>query len=497
MSRHEGVSCDSCLKGNFTGKRYKCLVCYDYDLCSACYDAGVASTTRHLAEHPMQCILTRSDFDLYFGGESVSAEQHQSYTCPHCGRMGFTDLLLLEHVSNEHADTTTEVVCPVCAAYPGGEPNHVIDDLAAHLMLEHRTSANELDVQLSGMRAVRRIPHHGRSVANPRTRRAANMQYQPPGSTLMVLSPGDRDREAMDPIAELLSQLSSVRSRTAAAQSVSSQLQQLEMQLHSSSRSSATARLQAERLTAAQAAAMSGIPDPLGRSVTTISFPSTAAAAAAEQQSASAAASSVSSSATSRDRSSFLLARLGDTKKSESEQQNVEMERADKSMFVQELLLALLAEGNDQQKIDYKALLSPAPAVTVTQPAAVSIDSKSAAQQVAAPTLGIAASSVQQQQQNHQQQQSPMQQNALADSTVSVDHPVGTAAVSHVGGGRSNVHTSSSAPSSDGRILPPHSAASLGSRAVSTKRKSAPASNTNKASKEVSSAAGTNAAKRH
>jgi len=35
-------------------------------------------------------------------------------------------------------------VCPVCAAYPGGEPNHVIDDLAAHLMLEHRSSTNEL-----------------------------------------------------------------------------------------------------------------------------------------------------------------------------------------------------------------------------------------------------------------------------------------------------------------------------------------------------------------
>jgi len=35
-------------------------------------------------------------------------------------------------------------VCPVCAAYPGGEPNHVIDDLAAHLMLEHRTSNNDL-----------------------------------------------------------------------------------------------------------------------------------------------------------------------------------------------------------------------------------------------------------------------------------------------------------------------------------------------------------------
>jgi len=60
------------------------------------------------------------------------------------------------------------------------------------------------DVQLSGMRgAVRRIPHHGRSAANPRTRRAAaNVQYQSsPGSTLMVLSPGERDRDPMDPIA--------------------------------------------------------------------------------------------------------------------------------------------------------------------------------------------------------------------------------------------------------------------------------------------------------
>ena len=29
-------------------------------------------------------------------------------------------------------------VCPVCAALPGGDPNHVTDDFAAHLTLEHR-----------------------------------------------------------------------------------------------------------------------------------------------------------------------------------------------------------------------------------------------------------------------------------------------------------------------------------------------------------------------
>uniref|UniRef100_A0A803Y6D4 RING-type E3 ubiquitin transferase n=1 Tax=Meleagris gallopavo TaxID=9103 RepID=A0A803Y6D4_MELGA len=53
--------CDACLKGNFRGRRYKCLICYDYDLCATCYESG-ATTTRHTTDHPMQCILTRVDF---------------------------------------------------------------------------------------------------------------------------------------------------------------------------------------------------------------------------------------------------------------------------------------------------------------------------------------------------------------------------------------------------------------------------------------------------
>ena len=59
-----GVSCDSCLKSNFRGKRYKCLICYDYDLCATCFEAG-ATTTRHTTDHPVQCIITRSDFGRF------------------------------------------------------------------------------------------------------------------------------------------------------------------------------------------------------------------------------------------------------------------------------------------------------------------------------------------------------------------------------------------------------------------------------------------------
>lgn len=87
MNRHDGVNCDSCLKSNFRGRRYKCLICYDYDLCATCYEAGAANS-RHSADHPMQCILTRADFNLYYGGDPLASPiSALSYTCPYCGKM--------------------------------------------------------------------------------------------------------------------------------------------------------------------------------------------------------------------------------------------------------------------------------------------------------------------------------------------------------------------------------------------------------------------------
>ncbi|XP_072768144.1 E3 ubiquitin-protein ligase KCMF1 isoform X2 [Nerophis lumbriciformis] len=339
MSRHEGVSCDACLKGNFRGRRFKCLICYDYDLCASCYESG-ATTTRHTTEHPMQCILTRVDYDLYYGGDTFSVEQPQAFTCPYCGKMGFTETSLQEHVTSEHAETSTEVICPICAALPGGDPNHVTDDFTAHLTLEHR-APRDLD-ESSSVRHVRRMFHPGRGLGGPRARRT-NMHFTS-GSTGGLSSTSTQsstftpsNREAMDPIAELLSQLSGVR-RAAGGQINSSgpsalQLQQLQMQLHMERQQAQAARQQVDtgrhatrrgNNTANSAAGAAAIPPP-----------STAAA----NPGATTESNPLSSSSHN---SQFLLARLNEPKMSEAERQYLEGERADRSLFVQELLLSTL-----------------------------------------------------------------------------------------------------------------------------------------------------------
>lgn len=95
--------------------------------------------------------------------------------------------------------------------------------------MEHRSGSRDLISFLdepSGIRhgGVRRIPHSGRTLGGPRSRRS-NMQFSSSGGGLSTLLPSGR--ESVDPIAELLQQLSGVR--RGAPQP--SQLQQLQMQI--------------------------------------------------------------------------------------------------------------------------------------------------------------------------------------------------------------------------------------------------------------------------
>uniref|UniRef100_A0A2K5YUX1 RING-type E3 ubiquitin transferase n=1 Tax=Mandrillus leucophaeus TaxID=9568 RepID=A0A2K5YUX1_MANLE len=235
---------------------------------------------------------------LYYGGEAFSVEQPQSFTCPYCGKMGCTETSLQEHVTSEHAETSTEVICPICAA---------------------------------GVRHVRRMFHPGRGLGGPRARRS-NMHFTSSstgGLSSSQSSYSPSNREAMDPIAELLSQLSGV-TRSAGGQLNSSgpsasQLQQLQMQLQLEQRHAQATRQQLE--TAHNATRRTNT-----SSVTT----------AITQSTATTNITNTESSQQTLQNSQFLLTRLDDPKMSETERQSMESERADHSLFVQELLLSTL-----------------------------------------------------------------------------------------------------------------------------------------------------------
>jgi len=323
----------------------------------------------------MQCILTRSDYDVFFFGESVALDSPQAFTCPLCGAHGFTEATLRSHVAAEHADPSDEVVCPICASAPGGDPNLVTNDITGHLTVEHSSggtrssssggvSSQSIETGISaseessagGIRHVRRIPHPGRNVTG-RARRT-NMHFSHTAaaagsSALASLSPSNTSRDAMDPIAELLQQLSGVR-RSHAAQSTSSQLQQLQMQLQLERQQANVARQQqiergpsvgANRRstptnsTLANVVAAAGVSSsPLGPLITG----PTNNNANTNQGGASGAGAAAGASAAGFTGSQFLLSRVGLDMESDAEIATQETERMERGQFVQDLLLSTL-----------------------------------------------------------------------------------------------------------------------------------------------------------
>lgn len=84
--------------------------------------------------------------DLYYGGEAVARERAQSFTCVACGRSGFTDASLYEHLRSAHSERPISGLnCPLCVAWRRGDPNRKPDDLMAHIAVEHRLGTTAED----------------------------------------------------------------------------------------------------------------------------------------------------------------------------------------------------------------------------------------------------------------------------------------------------------------------------------------------------------------
>ncbi|CAF4229776.1 unnamed protein product [Rotaria magnacalcarata] len=135
-----GVSCDVCMRKGFPGRRYKCLLCDNYDLCGSCYDAEAASKS-HKNAHPMQCLLTDTAFELFYAGESIPRRTVVSLTCPHCGLSGFISRTLLLHCAEKHPSTeaksTQTVMCPICVTSTVHSSRSRFPLLTDHLVTVH------------------------------------------------------------------------------------------------------------------------------------------------------------------------------------------------------------------------------------------------------------------------------------------------------------------------------------------------------------------------
>ncbi|KAI5706910.1 hypothetical protein M8J75_012499 [Diaphorina citri] len=279
----------------------------------------------------MQCILTRNDLELYYEGEGL--EQQQSFTCPFCGKMGFTESALHEHVTADHTVSTFEVVCPICAAQPGGDPNLITDDFASHLSLEHRSGPRDLisflDEPSGSRHSVRRIPHPTRGMGSSRNRNRTNMHFSSSGNATSSLT----TRETVDPIAELLSQLSGVR-RNTGSNSSTSQLAQIQMQLQIERQQVRAARQQLERL-------------PRRQNQTSSSGANHTGSASTNSHSNAMGNTNSESTATSgqNKQHEFLLSKTLSESVSEGEKNKQEQEKLRRLVYVHSILLSSLRSG--------------------------------------------------------------------------------------------------------------------------------------------------------
>ncbi|XP_039863755.1 E3 ubiquitin-protein ligase RNF114 [Simochromis diagramma] len=69
-----------------------------------------------------------------------SVPNRYTFTCPYCNCQNLDQDGLVEHCTTQHARDARQVVCPICASMPWGDPNYRSADFFQHLKIRHTFS---------------------------------------------------------------------------------------------------------------------------------------------------------------------------------------------------------------------------------------------------------------------------------------------------------------------------------------------------------------------
>ncbi|XP_037708748.1 uncharacterized protein LOC119546503 [Drosophila subpulchrella] len=182
MNRHEGIVCKGCAKESFPGRCYRCLTCRQFDICEDCYNNDF-TTGEHPFDHPVMCIFTAADVELYFAGEYISSDPPQSYRCPYCKSWGLNESTFLEHVSSMHPNANPLLVSTMVTLFEQQQ--------AARLFLEDEQLASIVATATSRNDQMRRTVGSLELYLVPLNRDGS---YQKP-SGKEVATPASKSRE--------------------------------------------------------------------------------------------------------------------------------------------------------------------------------------------------------------------------------------------------------------------------------------------------------------
>ncbi|KAE8598658.1 hypothetical protein XENTR_v10016895 [Xenopus tropicalis] len=118
-------------------------------LLGGCMYCGKQVKLHYMKLHYKSCRKYQEEYGLSPKDPTIQKDQKSTkcqdpkYKCPLCSEQNLSQRSLLEHCNNVHYYQEVEMVCPICATLPWGDPIQTTGNIIAHLNARHRFNYQE------------------------------------------------------------------------------------------------------------------------------------------------------------------------------------------------------------------------------------------------------------------------------------------------------------------------------------------------------------------